>query len=192
MSRELGLPKEWGAPILCDFGSTVPGDVEHLEDIQPNVYRAPEVIVEAPWTYSVDVWNVGCMVWDIFEGGHLLTGHDPELQTYRSRAHLAEMIALLGPPPLSLLSRENSCHRFFSDKGEERPSICGSSGIIAYYFLHPLGDFSAGIPLPKRISLEERETSLEGQDKWEPDRRSSTEELVKDEWLAEILWKKSE
>lgn len=178
VSRKLRMPKEWGAPVLCDFGSAMPGDVEHLEDIQPDIYRAPEVILEAPWTYSVDTWNVGCMVWDIFEGGHLFTGHDPEFQKYRSRAHLAEIIALLGPPPPSLLSRGNSRHRFFSDKG----------------------DFCAGIPLPGRISLEEREINLEGQDKvhflrlmrkmlqWEPHRRSSTEELLKDEWLAEILW----
>lgn len=60
--RELGMPKEWGAPVLCDFGSAVPGDIEHSEDAQPNIYRAPEVILEVPWTYSVDIWNVGCMV----------------------------------------------------------------------------------------------------------------------------------
>lgn len=62
VSRKLRMPKEWGAPVLCDFGSAMPGDVEHLEDIQPDIYRAPEVILEAPWTYSVDTWNVGCMV----------------------------------------------------------------------------------------------------------------------------------
>lgn len=62
VSRELGMPKEWGAPVLCDFGSAVLGDIEHSEDIQPDFYRAPEVILEAPWTYSVDIWNVGCMV----------------------------------------------------------------------------------------------------------------------------------
>lgn len=61
-SRELRTPKEWGAPVLCDFGSAVLGDIEHSEDIQPNIYRAPEVILEAPWTYSVDMWNAGCMV----------------------------------------------------------------------------------------------------------------------------------
>jgi hypothetical protein len=47
---------------LCDFGSAVSGGVEHVEDIQPNIYRAPEVILQVPWTYSVDIWNVGCMV----------------------------------------------------------------------------------------------------------------------------------
>jgi len=62
VSRELRMPKEWGAPVLCDFGSAIPGGREHLEDIQPNIYRAPEVILEVPWSYEVDIWNVGCMV----------------------------------------------------------------------------------------------------------------------------------
>lgn len=61
-SRELSMPKKVGAPILCDFGSAVCGDEEHREDVQPNVYRAPEVILEAPWTYKIDIWNAGCMV----------------------------------------------------------------------------------------------------------------------------------
>jgi hypothetical protein len=35
-------------------------------------------------------------VWDAFEGEHLFAGHDTEHNAYRGRAHLAEMIALLG------------------------------------------------------------------------------------------------
>ncbi|KAG7141241.1 Serine/threonine-protein kinase AFC3 like [Verticillium longisporum] len=61
VSRELQLPKAWGAPVLCDFGSAVIGEIEHLEDVQPDIYRAPEVIVEAPWSYSIDIWNTGCV-----------------------------------------------------------------------------------------------------------------------------------
>lgn len=61
-SRDLGMPRQVGAPVLCDFGSAVSGEMEHLEDVQPNVYRAPEVILEVPWTYDIDIWNVGCMV----------------------------------------------------------------------------------------------------------------------------------
>lgn len=62
LSRELQMPKNWGAPVLCDFGSAVVGGKEHLEDVQPDIYRAPEVILEAPWSYQVDLWNAGCMV----------------------------------------------------------------------------------------------------------------------------------
>ncbi|RAL12540.1 kinase-like protein [Aspergillus homomorphus CBS 101889] len=143
VSQELGLPKEWGAPALCDFGSAMPGGVEHLEDIQPNMHRAPEVILEAPWTYSVDIWNMGCMIWNIFEGETLFTGYDSEYQTYRSRAHLADNIRLLGPPPPDLIARGKLSHKFFSDEG----------------------DFCAGIPLKEPVPLEQRETTLEGQEK---------------------------
>lgn len=62
VSRELEMPKEWGAPVLCDFGSAVIGSETHLEDVQPNIYRAPEVILEVPWSYSIDIWNLGCVV----------------------------------------------------------------------------------------------------------------------------------
>lgn len=66
VSRELGMPEELGAPVLCDFGSAVLGTETHVEDVQPNVYRAPEVIFEKPWSYSIDIWNVGCMVGHLF------------------------------------------------------------------------------------------------------------------------------
>nr|POE92248.1 serine/threonine-protein kinase srpk [Quercus suber] len=64
LSREMGTPRAFGSPVLCDFGSAVPLDDgrEHCEDIQPDIYRSPEVILDIPWTYSVDIWNVGCMV----------------------------------------------------------------------------------------------------------------------------------
>ncbi|KAF4979431.1 hypothetical protein FZEAL_4374 [Fusarium zealandicum] len=117
-SREVKMPKNLGAPVLCDFGSAVLGDTEQTQDIQPDIYRAPKVILEAPWTYKVDIWNTGCMIWDLFEGGHLFTGHDPEHHTYRSRAHIAEIMAVLGPPPKQLLERGKSSYRFFTDKCE--------------------------------------------------------------------------
>lgn len=52
LTRELPMPQGLANPVLCDFGSAVPLDDgrEHREDIQPNAYRAPEVIIEAPWT----------------------------------------------------------------------------------------------------------------------------------------------
>ncbi|KAF4468070.1 CMGC SRPK kinase [Fusarium albosuccineum] len=172
-TRELKMTKSVGAPFLCDFGSAVPGDRENTNDIQPDIYRAPEVILGAPWTYSVDVWNAGCMIWDVFEGGHLFTGQDPEFKRYRSRAHLAEIVALLGAPPSRLLSRGSETSKFFSSAGGLR----------------------SGVPLLDKTSLEEREMTLEGDDRacflrlvrkllqWEPEKRSWAKELVNDEWI---------
>lgn len=62
-----------------------------------------------------------------------------------------------------------------------------------------LGELLAGISLKDRIPLEERETTLEGEDKarflllirkmlqWEPGKRSSAKELKEDEWIRENL-----
>ncbi|KAL4787454.1 kinase-like domain-containing protein [Aspergillus varians] len=175
LTRELKmLPGKTGAPVLSDFGSAMLGDREHLEDVQPNIYRAPEVILEVPWSYSIDIWNVGCMIWNLFEGGSLFTGMDPELQTYRSKAHLAEMINLLGPPPPSFLARANQSQKFFSETGE----------------------FLEKSLLKDLVPLEQRETNLEGEDResflrfmrkmlqWEPEKRSSAKELAEDEWIC--------
>ena len=62
MSQELKVPKQVSSPILCDFGSAIHGDQYHSVFIQPQIYRATEVILGVPWTFSIDIWNVGCMV----------------------------------------------------------------------------------------------------------------------------------
>ncbi|KAI3161482.1 hypothetical protein DTO012A9_8978 [Penicillium roqueforti] len=170
-SSVLRTPKDVGAPVLCDFSSAVMGDEQHTEDIQPDIYRAPEVILQVPWSYSVDVWNVGCVIWNLFEGGSLFSGQDPEFKAYRSRAHLAEMIRLLGLPPPNFLARGSHTKKFFSEEG----------------------DFLTGELVGEHVPIEQRETSLEGEEKemflrlvrkmlqWEPEKRSSAAELEQDE-----------
>lgn len=59
MSQELKVPKHVSAPVLCDFGSAMLGSQYHSVFVQPKIYRAPEVILGVPWTYSADIWNVG-------------------------------------------------------------------------------------------------------------------------------------
>lgn len=61
-SRDLEIPREYGLHVLYDFGSAAWGEEMHVEDVQPDVYRSPEVILQAPWSYEVDIWNVGCVV----------------------------------------------------------------------------------------------------------------------------------
>lgn len=65
-SRRLELPKRFGRAVLSDFGSAVPGDTpSRYHDAQPNVYRSPEVMLKVDWSYPVDIWNVGVMVFSV-------------------------------------------------------------------------------------------------------------------------------
>lgn len=51
-----------GLPLLCDFGEARFGDIENSDDIMPNMYRAPEVVLKESWDYKVDIWNVAMVV----------------------------------------------------------------------------------------------------------------------------------
>ena len=51
-------------------------------------------------------------------GVNLFHGIDPEYHEYRPRAHLAEMISLLGPPMPGPLSQGKLWSKFFSEDGE--------------------------------------------------------------------------
>ena len=52
--------KSFGMPILCDFGEARIGKThESGPFVQPNIYRAPEIIFEMAWGSAVDIWNLG-------------------------------------------------------------------------------------------------------------------------------------
>jgi serine/threonine-protein kinase SRPK3 len=61
-SRSLVITKNPGRPVITDFGEARVGQQTYDDDIQPFQYRAPEVIMDMPWSYEVDIWNVGVMV----------------------------------------------------------------------------------------------------------------------------------
>lgn len=51
-------------PQITDFGLAQRGDEAKvlIHPIQPNEFRAPEVLLGIGWSYSADIWNFGAMV----------------------------------------------------------------------------------------------------------------------------------
>ncbi|KAJ5146587.1 protein kinase [Penicillium bovifimosum] len=98
-------------PHIVDFGSSLQlhGETGRgLYPIQSNQYRAPEVTLGFPWNRSADIWNLGTLIWDMAEGTELFQQAQDPTGNYNAKAHLAEMIALLGPPPPNLISASHS------------------------------------------------------------------------------------
>ncbi|KAH6849460.1 kinase domain-containing protein [Alternaria alternata] len=116
-TRQFELPKEYGRVVLGDFGSAVRGDKPQIHDAQPDVYRCPEVMLKTEWGYPADIWNVGAMIWDLYENKHVFHGIDPVEKRYLTRAHLAELVAMLGPPPMDMLERGARSKEFFDGDG---------------------------------------------------------------------------
>ncbi|CRL30327.1 Serine/threonine-protein kinase DCLK [Penicillium camemberti] len=92
-SRKLTKTKLHGQPILCDFGQARFGSTRYCGDIQPYIYRAPEVLLRMPWDQKVDIWNVGVV------------------------------IALLGPTPQETLQASSYATNFFDTEGNWKESV---------------------------------------------------------------------
>jgi len=113
-------------------------------------------MVKAAWNYPVDIWNVGAMVWDLFEGKHMFQGNDPDGKGYFTRAHLAEVIGMLGPPPLDLLKEGTRSSEFFDEEGAySRQAKVLKEKFLTYWGV--IGKWIAEIPIPEGMSLEKSE-----------------------------------
>ncbi|KAL4914955.1 kinase-like domain-containing protein [Aspergillus aurantiobrunneus] len=176
-SRRFDLPKVFGRAVLSDFGSAVHGDERRNHDAQPNIYRSPEVMLKTDWSYPVDIWNVGVMVWDLFEGRHLFYGNDPDGKGYSTRAHLAEVMGVLGPPPLDMLQRGKRSNEFFTNDGKWKQDI----GIPTGVSLELSEEFLGGRNKEMFLAF------MRGMLQWRPEDRKTAKDLLQDPWLNDQI-----
>ncbi|KAI1185293.1 kinase-like domain-containing protein [Nemania serpens] len=108
---------------LADFGTASWVDKHLTEWIQPQMLRAPEVILRASWDHKVDIWNLGLIIWELVQGRLVFDGQATATSAYSSEAHLAQMNAILGTFPNTLLDRSESRHTFFEADGRLISSI---------------------------------------------------------------------
>ncbi|RAL01305.1 kinase-like protein [Aspergillus ibericus CBS 121593] len=171
------LPISYGTPILCDLGEARLGTDNQTGDIMPDIYRAPEIILNMSWDYKVDIWNVGMVIWDLFQHSHLFRARNPQGKL-DDEQHLAEIQAVLGSPPPQFLARSERSKRFWDENGQ----------------------WKSQVPIPNS-NLESREERLEGDEKedflrflrrmlrWLPEERATAKELLFDPWLMRGLFK---
>lgn len=60
-----------GIDVRCkvvDFGNACWADKQFAEEIQTRQYRAPEVILQCGYSYSVDMWSFGCTAFELATG----------------------------------------------------------------------------------------------------------------------------
>ncbi|EXF83873.1 hypothetical protein CFIO01_03896 [Colletotrichum fioriniae PJ7] len=171
-STGLEIPDDPGDPVISDFGDAQYGEGDFDGEVMPDLYRAPEIILGIPWDEKIDIWALGLMVWDLFEGKLLYNTRHRDRNASRA-AHFARTVSLLGPPPDDLLDRGSSWKDFFDEEGK----------LIV----------DGEIP---ESSFEEEECNLEGAEQaeflvflrkmlqWKPEDRLSARELMEDPWLC--------
>ncbi|EFY85432.1 protein kinase domain-containing protein [Metarhizium acridum CQMa 102] len=174
-------------PQMTDFGLAQRGDkLEPLiHPIQPDEFRAPEVLLGTGWFYSADIWNFDAM---------------PGTGPYSPAQHVADMIALIGPPNPVLKRRERDMHHWRWSPAALNPRGQLSGTAAEFYggpFFASDGTFVRVDLIPARRSLvnevpqcilEENHVDLflEFMKKmlcWLPEERATAGELLLDPWL---------
>lgn len=94
---------------VCDLGSASPAsDNEITPYLVSRFYRAPEIILGIPYDYAIDVWSIGCTLFELYTGKILFTGRN-------NNQMLRSIMECRGKYPPKLLRRGSLAHLHFDD-----------------------------------------------------------------------------
>ena len=91
---------------VIDFGSACLETEKVYTYIQSRFYRAPEIILGAPYTASIDMWSLGCLLAELHTGRPLFAGDSEHDQ-------LMCMMEVPRVPPVEVLARSTRKKLFF-------------------------------------------------------------------------------
>lgn len=105
---------------ICDLGTASKAeDAEVTPYLVSRFYRAPEVILGMPFDYAIDMWSIGCTLFELYTGRILFAGSDNNqmlrvIQECRGkfpkrmiiRSTLAEKHFIGGDPEFVFVSQE--------------------------------------------------------------------------------------
>jgi serine/threonine protein kinase len=98
-------------------------------------YRAPEIILGMPYDYAIDMWSIGCTLYEMYTGKILFTGDS-------NNQMLKTMMEIRGKLSAKLYRRGQLAHMHFDELGNfisvERDKALGKVSGVFLYFLHIL------------------------------------------------------
>lgn len=115
---------------LIDYGSARFITQPSSNYIQSRYYRAPEVVLGLDHDYKIDIWSVGCVAFELFNGFPLFPG--------QNEIHLIELIVqMLGQFPPEIVDLSPRKELFHSDKTlKSEEEICSENGTTVTEFKH--------------------------------------------------------
>lgn len=100
---------------VIDFGSACFTRRTIYSYIQSRFYRSPEVILGLPYTESIDMWSLGCIVGELFLGLPMFPGSSEYNQIYK-------IVNMLGQPPRHMIELGKNLLHFFEKVTPSDPS----------------------------------------------------------------------
>ncbi|KAF4996170.1 hypothetical protein FGRMN_4662 [Fusarium graminum] len=128
---------------ICDLGTAIDktdAATAHM-DLTPYLvsrfYRAPEIILGIPYDYAVDMWSIGCTLYEMYTGKILFVGDS-------NNQMLKAIMEIRGKLTPKLFKRGQLSHAHFDDKGQfvsiERDKVLNKTNIRTMAVVKPTRD----------------------------------------------------
>ncbi|OMJ91218.1 hypothetical protein SteCoe_6288 [Stentor coeruleus] len=98
---------------IIDFGTSCFFNARVYTYIQSRIYRSPEIVLQISYNEAIDIWSLGCIVFEMLTGNPPFTGNS-------ERELMTSMINVLGMPPEDLIKKAKA--KFVIDNAEIKPA----------------------------------------------------------------------
>ncbi|RPD55297.1 kinase-like protein [Lentinus tigrinus ALCF2SS1-7] len=143
---------------LCDLGSA--SDASE-NDITPYLvsrfYRAPEIIMGHPYDPAIDIWSIGCTLYELYTGKILFPGRS-------NNQMLLHMMELKGRFNTKMIKRAKFGDMYFDELGAflsvEQDRVTGSDVVKKVHITKPARDLRQRLMPPHSVKLKDEESKL--------------------------------
>lgn len=123
---------------VCDLGSASPATENEITPyLVSRFYRAPEIILGIPYDHAIDVWSIGCTLFELYTGKILFTGRN-------NNQMLRSIMECRGKYPPKLLRRGSLAYHHFDEmlnfQSTEEDKITGRLSTRVLDFKKPTRD----------------------------------------------------
>ncbi|KAI5924149.1 kinase-like domain-containing protein [Camillea tinctor] len=165
--------------VLGDWGVSLWDTGNLCGEIQPEALRSPEVLIGAPWDAKIDFWNLGAIIFEIFQAIRMFNGRVPQNGRYELKEHLNEIVDFFGPFPKELLEKGNQeiVQDIFNDDGTIKDAIpINRPGLNSEEFL----------PSLKQKDRDVFVSFLEALMRINPAERAQANDLLRHPWIGAL------
>lgn len=155
---------------VIDFGSGTYEEEQFYTYIQSRFYRAPEIMMGIRYTPAIDMWSLGCILYELYVGYPLFAGEDEKEQ-------MQAIMEVKGVPPRSMIVVATRRRVFFDD--DYRPiQAANSKGKLRHISSKKLNQM---MQCEQNDFVDFIDQCLE----WKPEKRMTPEEAFKHPWIKE-------